>query len=166
MAKRQKKQWFKRGVWWRKIRLNRKHKDRLFRYLFQDKKYLLDLYNALHDSSYTNPDALEVVTMEDVIFMKMKNDLSFIFHGTRKRLSGMYLQSHQRAAGSQRRTPWQVPPAVGIFRVCIRNRGKYTPGKRPGGGSPIRHRPLHQAGYSLRYPENRKKRGASYDFFD
>ncbi len=78
MAKRQKKQWFKRGVWWRKIRLNRKHKDRLFRYLFQDKKYLLDLYNALHDSSYTDPDSLEVVTMEDVIFMKMKNDLSFI----------------------------------------------------------------------------------------
>ncbi len=30
----------------------------------------------------------------------------------------------------------------------------------------IRHRPLHQAGYSLRYPKNRKKRGASYDFFD
>ncbi len=71
MAKRQKKQWFKRGVWWRKIRLNRKHKDRLFHYLFQDKKYLLDLYNALHDSSYTDPDALEMVTMKDVIFMKM-----------------------------------------------------------------------------------------------
>jgi len=30
----------------------------------------------------------------------------------------------------------------------------------------IRHRPLHQAGYSLRYPENREKRGASYDIFD
>lgn len=42
------------------------------------KKYLLDLYNALHDSSYTDPEALEVVTMKDVIFMKMKNDLSFM----------------------------------------------------------------------------------------
>ena len=78
MAKRKKRQWFKRGVWWNKIRQNRKHKDRLFRYLFQDKKYLLELYNALHDSNYTNPEELEVVTMEDVIFMKMKNDLSFI----------------------------------------------------------------------------------------
>lgn len=78
MAKRKKRQWFKRGVWWNKIRQNRKHKDRLFCYLFQDKKYLLELYNALHDSAYTNPEELEVVTMEDVIFMKMKNDLSFI----------------------------------------------------------------------------------------
>lgn len=80
MAKRKRKemQWYKRGIWWKKIRLNRKHKDRLFRYLFQDKKYLLDLYNALHDSHYTDPEKLEVVTMEDVIFMKMKNDLSFI----------------------------------------------------------------------------------------
>lgn len=78
MAKRKTKQWFKRGVWWKRIRLNRKHKDRLFRYLFMDRKYLLDLYNALHDSHYTDPDELEVVTMEDVIFMKMKNDLSFL----------------------------------------------------------------------------------------
>ena len=78
MVKRKSGQWFKRGVWWKRIRLNRKHKDRLFRYLFRDKKYLLELYNALHDSNYTDPKELEVVTMEDVIFMKMKNDLSFI----------------------------------------------------------------------------------------
>ena len=78
MAKRKTKQWFKRGVWWKRIRLNRKHKDRLFRYLFTEKKYLLDLYNALHDSHYTDPEELEVITMEDVIFMKMKNDLSFL----------------------------------------------------------------------------------------
>lgn len=71
-------QWLKHGAWRQKIHLNRKHKDRLFRYLFKDKKYLLDLYNALHDSSYTDPEELEVVTMENVIFMKMKNDLSFI----------------------------------------------------------------------------------------
>ena len=78
MAKRKRKKWFRSGVWWNKIRLNRKHKDRLFRYLFKEKKYLLDLYNALHDSDYTDPEELEVVTMEDVIFMKMKNDLSFM----------------------------------------------------------------------------------------
>lgn len=78
MAKRKRTQWYKHGAWWRNIRLNRKHKDKLFRYLFRDKRYLLDLYNALHGSDYTDPEALEVVTMEDVIFMKMKNDLSFI----------------------------------------------------------------------------------------
>lgn len=78
MRKRKFNQWFKHGAWWRKLRLNRRHKDELFRCLFKDKKDLLDLYNALHDSDYTDPEELEVVTMEDVIFMKMKNDLSFI----------------------------------------------------------------------------------------
>lgn len=63
MAKRKLRQWFKRGVWWKKIRLNRRHKDRLFRYLFRDKKYLLELYNALHDSNYEDPEELEVVTI-------------------------------------------------------------------------------------------------------
>ena len=44
----------------------------------RDKNDLLELYNALNGSTYTDPEALEVVTLEDVIFMKMKNDLSFI----------------------------------------------------------------------------------------
>ena len=76
MAKR--RTWYKRGSWWRRIRMNHKYKDRLFRYIFRDKKDLLALYNALNNSNYTNVDELEIVTMEDIIFMKMKNDLSFI----------------------------------------------------------------------------------------
>ena len=75
---RKKLQWFMRGVWWSRIRLNRKYRDRLFCFLFRNKKDLLDLYNALNGTNYTNPDDLEIVTMEDVIFLKMKNDLSFI----------------------------------------------------------------------------------------
>ena len=43
--------------------MNRKVKDRLFRYIFsKDKEALLELYNALHKTSYTNPDDLEIVT--------------------------------------------------------------------------------------------------------
>lgn len=76
MAKR--RTWYKRGSWWRRIRMNHKYRDRLFRYIFRDKRDLLTLYNALNDSNYTNVDELEIVTMEDIIFMKMKNDLSFI----------------------------------------------------------------------------------------
>lgn len=78
MTKRKMKQWYRRGTWWRRLRLNRKYKDVLFRKLFRNKQDLLDLYNALNGSTYTDPEELEVVTMEDVIFMKMKNDLSFI----------------------------------------------------------------------------------------
>ena len=60
---------------------NRKYKDSLFRLLFgreENKQNLLDLYNALNDSNYTNIDDLTINTIDDVIYMKMKNDVSFI----------------------------------------------------------------------------------------
>ena len=78
MAKRNKKKWYRHGSWWRRLWFNRKYKDVLFRHLFRDKQDLLELYNALNNSTYENPEELEVITMEDVIFMKMKNDLPFI----------------------------------------------------------------------------------------
>lgn len=59
-------------------RINRKYKDRVFRIIFRDKKELLELYNAVNDSAYTNPDELTITTIEDVVYMGMKNDLSFI----------------------------------------------------------------------------------------
>ena len=82
MGKRNAKRWSRHGNWWRRLRNNRKYRDVLFRRLFQDKKDLLELYNALNGSTYQNPEELEVVTMEDVIFMKMKNDLSFMIGNT------------------------------------------------------------------------------------
>ena len=36
-------------------KINKKYKDRLFRLIFQDKKDLLELYNAINNSDYTNP---------------------------------------------------------------------------------------------------------------
>lgn len=59
-------------------KLNTKYKDRLFRLIFREKKELLELYNAVNESNYTNPDELEITTIEDVVYMGMKNDLSFI----------------------------------------------------------------------------------------
>ena len=70
--------WYQKHFLWRRLRINRKYKDRLFRFLFRDKKDLLELYNAVNGSAYSNADDLEIVTLEDAIFMKMKNDLSFI----------------------------------------------------------------------------------------
>lgn len=58
--------------------LNRKYKDRLFRLIFRDKENLLQLYNAINDSHYTNPEDLMITTIDDVVYMGMKNDLSFM----------------------------------------------------------------------------------------
>ena len=58
-----------------------KYKDRVFRMIFGYEKYkenLLELFNALNDTNYTNPDDLEINTLDDVFYMKMKNDVSCI----------------------------------------------------------------------------------------
>ena len=60
------------------IRVARNHKDRLFRMIFREKKELLSLYNAVNGTFYTNAEDLEIVTLENAIYMNMKNDLAFI----------------------------------------------------------------------------------------
>ncbi len=62
----------------RRVLVKRKYKDILFRFIFKDKKELLQLYNAINNTSYTNPDDLLITTMEDVVYIGMKNDLSFL----------------------------------------------------------------------------------------
>ena len=60
-------------------KVNKKYKDRLFRFIFGDRREMLSLYNALNGTDYADPGALEVVTLEDVIYMNMKNDVAFLF---------------------------------------------------------------------------------------
>lgn len=65
------------------------HVLKLFRMLFSDRKNLLSLYNAVNGSSYEDPDALEIVTLENAVYMGMKNDLAFIVD------TGLFLYEHQ-----------------------------------------------------------------------
>ena len=61
--------------------INREYKDRLFRLLFgqeETKGNMLSLYNALNHTDYTNPEDLTITTIDDVIYVGMKNDVSFI----------------------------------------------------------------------------------------
>lgn len=69
--------------------VNRKHKDCLFRFAFQNPEDLLDLYNAVNKTDYQNPEDLQITTLEDAVFLGVKNDLSFII-GT-----AMNLYEHQ-----------------------------------------------------------------------
>lgn len=59
----------------------REHKDRLFKFIFgnpENKAWTLSLYNAINGTNYTDSDALTFNTIEDVVYMRMKNDMSFI----------------------------------------------------------------------------------------
>ena len=60
------------------LHANRKHKDTVFRMLYSDKRAILELYNALNGTDYQNPDDLTITTLENAVYMAMKNDVSFL----------------------------------------------------------------------------------------
>ena len=63
---------------------NRQYKDRLFIFLFgkeERKEWTLELYNAINGTDYTDASAIEINTLDNVLFMGMRNDVSFIIDG-------------------------------------------------------------------------------------
>ena len=66
-----------------------KYKDTVFRKLFSDPARLLELYNAMNKSSYTDASELEINTLDNAVYLGMKNDVSFIFHNE------LWLYEHQ-----------------------------------------------------------------------
>ena len=57
---------------------NRNYKSTVFAMLFGDRERLLGLYNAISGKNYQDPEALEINTLENAIYMGMKNDFSFL----------------------------------------------------------------------------------------
>ena len=57
--------------------VNREQKDSVFCLLFNDKSRLIELYNALYDTDYDMETPLDIDTIEDVLFVNMKNDIAF-----------------------------------------------------------------------------------------
>lgn len=57
---------------------NKNYKDTVFRWLFSDRIHLLELYNAINKTKYTNPDDLIIKTLKGSTFLGMKNDISFV----------------------------------------------------------------------------------------
>lgn len=69
--------------------VNRNYKDTVFRMLFRDRERLLGLYNAVSGRNYTDPEKLEIITLENAVYMGMKNDLAFLID------LNLYLFEHQ-----------------------------------------------------------------------
>ena len=63
-------------------KVNRNYKDTVFRMLFQDRKNLLSLYNAVNGTVYEDVDGLVITTLQDAVYMNYKNDVSFVFDFT------------------------------------------------------------------------------------
>jgi len=60
------------------------YKDRLFNFIFgreENKEWTLSLYNAVNGSSYTNPDDIKINTIREILYLGMRNDVSFLISG-------------------------------------------------------------------------------------
>lgn len=60
---------------------NRQHKDLLFKHIFGSEKHkdlTLYLYNAVNHSNYTDSSQIQIVTLDDVLYVSMKNDIGFL----------------------------------------------------------------------------------------
>ena len=79
----------KKQITEKNLKANRNYKDTVFRMIFSDRKNLLSLYNAVNGTSYKNPEELEIVTLENAIYMGLKNDLAFII------ATNLFLYEHQ-----------------------------------------------------------------------
>ena len=84
-----------------------KYRDRLFIAIFgkdseRSKRWRLDLYNVLNGTNYIDPNALELNTIENVIYIKMYNDVSFLVDG-------------QMTLYEQQSTPNSNMPLRGLF---------------------------------------------------
>ena len=58
--------------------VRRTYKDTVFRKIFNNKENLLALYNALNGTHYNNPEDIEIITLDNALFLKMKNDIAFL----------------------------------------------------------------------------------------
>lgn len=56
---------------------NKKYKDSVFTRYFSDEHKLRLLYNALEGTNYGEETEVNIITLEDVLFMNLKNDICF-----------------------------------------------------------------------------------------
>ncbi len=61
--------------------LARTYKDSVFVTIFHDKTKLIELYNALFDTDYDENTPIDIVTIKDVLFRTLKNDVAFVMDG-------------------------------------------------------------------------------------
>ena len=57
---------------------NREYKSDVFSMLMEDKKNALSVYNVLNGTNHTNPDDLEIYTLDKGVSLTVRNDAAFV----------------------------------------------------------------------------------------
>ena len=58
--------------------MSREYKSDTFSMLMENKAYALEVYNALNDTHYTDPEVVEVIELDKGVSLSVRNDASFI----------------------------------------------------------------------------------------
>ena len=87
----------------------RAYKDRIFRMIFKEKRALLALYNAMNDTAYQDPEELVITTLENAIYLGMKNDVSFMI------CDRLFLYEHQSTKNSKHAAAQSVVCGRSLF---------------------------------------------------
>lgn len=74
---------------YQEVKGNRNTKSTLLPKVFEEKEELLRLFNAVNGTNYQDVDEVEINTIEGILYMTTKNDISFLVDGT------MNLYEHQ-----------------------------------------------------------------------
>ena len=64
-----------------KSNVQRQYRDRLFKFIFgrsENRKWTLSLYNAINGSNHTNEEDIQLSTIENVLYLGMRNDVAFL----------------------------------------------------------------------------------------
>lgn len=86
---------------------SREYKDRVFRMLLNDPVVALEVYNAMNDTTYDNPEDLTITTLENAMYMGMRNDVSFVI------ASQLMLYEHQSTVNKN------MPLRNLIYVTCV-----------------------------------------------
>ena len=98
--------------------INRKYKSTMFTMIFSDKKELLQLYNAIAEKNYDDPELLTINTLKNAIYMSIQNDLSFIID------SRLSLYEHQSTYNSN--LPLRYLFYISdLYQVMVKDRNIY-----------------------------------------
>ena len=60
------------------MRKNREYKSDVFSMLMESKENALEVYNALNDSEYTNPEEVEIVQLERGVSLSIRNEYQLL----------------------------------------------------------------------------------------
>ena len=110
------------------IKVNDEHKDRLFKRLFgsyENRQWTLELYNAVNGTSYTNADDITITTVEDALYLSMRNDVSFLIADT------MSFYEHQSSFNPN--MPVRMLMYAGIVYSRYMDESRCTTSSRRGG---------------------------------